>query len=156
MKSDMTPGNYQSARDRDKDVWKIFGYDKITDLKHSVRASRVAQMIKNLPAVQETWVQSLGQRDPLEKEMTTHSNILDWRIPWTEEPSVHGVTKSQTQCATNTFAFTFNTVFIVQESLQNLQHKLKKESSVQNVLVWKEISEESNRELLEVRQWEWK
>ena len=41
---------------------------------------------KNLPAMQETQVQSLGQEDPLEKEMTTHSSILAWRIPWTEEP----------------------------------------------------------------------
>ena len=42
-------------------------------------------MVKNLPAMQETWVQSLGQEDPLEKEMATHSSILAWRIPWTEE-----------------------------------------------------------------------
>ena len=40
----------------------------------------------NLPAVQETWVRSLGQEDPLEKEMATHSSIFAWRIPWTEEP----------------------------------------------------------------------
>ena len=49
-------------------------------------ASLVAQMVKNLPAVQETWVRSLGREDPLEKGMSTHSNILAWRIPWTEEP----------------------------------------------------------------------
>ena len=42
--------------------------------------------MKNLPAMQETQVQSLGQEDPLEKEMATHSSILAWRIPWTEEP----------------------------------------------------------------------
>ena len=46
----------------------------------------IAQMVKNLPAVQETQVRSLGQEDPLEKEMATHSSILAWRIPWTEEP----------------------------------------------------------------------
>ena len=46
----------------------------------------MAQMVKNLPATQETWVRSLGQEDPLKKEMTTHSSILAWRIPWTEEP----------------------------------------------------------------------
>ena len=46
----------------------------------------VAQMVKNLPAMQETWVRILGQEDPLEKEMATHSSILAWRIPWTEEP----------------------------------------------------------------------
>ena len=43
-------------------------------------------MVKNPPAMQETWVQSLGQEDPPEKEMATHSSILSWRIPWTEEP----------------------------------------------------------------------
>ena len=48
--------------------------------------SLVAQAVKNLPAIQETWVPSLGQEDLLEKEMATHSTILDWRIPWTEEP----------------------------------------------------------------------
>ena len=42
-------------------------------------------MVRNLPAMQESWVQSLGQEDPLEKGMTTHSRILAWRIPWTEE-----------------------------------------------------------------------
>ena len=43
-------------------------------------------MVKNLPAMQGTWVQSLGQEDPLEKGMAAHSSILAWRIPWTEEP----------------------------------------------------------------------
>ena len=43
-------------------------------------------MVKNLPAVQETWVQSMDQEDPLEKGMATHSSILTWKIPWTEEP----------------------------------------------------------------------
>ena len=45
----------------------------------------MAQRLKLLPAMQETWVRSLGQEDPLEKEMATHSSILAWRIPWTEE-----------------------------------------------------------------------
>ena len=49
-------------------------------------ASLVAQSIKNLPAMQETQVQPLGWEDPLEKGMATHSSILAWRIPWTEEP----------------------------------------------------------------------
>ena len=48
--------------------------------------SLVAQMVKSLPVMRETQVQSLGQEDPLEKEMATHSNILAWKIPWTEEP----------------------------------------------------------------------
>ena len=50
------------------------------------RASLVAQMVKYPPAMQETQVQSLGQEDPLEKGMATHSSILVWRIPWTEDP----------------------------------------------------------------------
>ena len=46
----------------------------------------MAKTVKNMPAMQETWVQSLGQEDPLEKRMATHSSNLAWRIPWTEEP----------------------------------------------------------------------
>ena len=49
-------------------------------------ASLVAQLVKNLPAMREIWVRSLGWEDPLEKGMATHSSILIWRIPWTEEP----------------------------------------------------------------------
>ena len=73
------------------------------------RASLVAQTVKNLPAMWETWVRSLGQEDPPppEEGMATHSRILAWRIPWTEEPGglqsmgsqrvrVHGVAKGQT------------------------------------------------------------
>ena len=59
-------------------------------------------MVKNLPAMQKTWVQFLGQKDPLEKEMATHSRILAWRIPWTD----HGLSKSQTQLSNFTFFFT--------------------------------------------------
>ena len=70
-----------------------------------VGASLVTQRLKRLPAMQETWVRSLGGEDPLEKEMATHSSILAWRIPWTENltdggawwaTTVHGVTKSRT------------------------------------------------------------
>ena len=46
----------------------------------------MTQMAKNQPAMQETWVRSLGREDPLEKEMATHASVLAWRIPWTEEP----------------------------------------------------------------------
>ena len=49
------------------------------------RASLVAQTVKNLPAMKETWVQALGWEDPLEKGMATHSSVLAWRIPWTEK-----------------------------------------------------------------------
>ena len=61
----------------------------MTQLRHGYKdlwVSLVAQRIKRLPAMQETWVQSLGWEDPLEKEIATHSSILAWRIPWTEEP----------------------------------------------------------------------
>ena len=47
-------------------------------------------MVKHLPSMQDTWVQSLGQKDPLEKGMATHSNILSWRIPWTKKPGWGG------------------------------------------------------------------
>ena len=53
--------------------------------KMNSSASLVDQLVKNLPVMQKTWVQSLGWEDPLEKGMTTHSGILAWRIPWTEE-----------------------------------------------------------------------
>ena len=63
-------------------------------------ASLVLQMVKNSPAMQETWVRSLGWEDPLEKGMATHSSILAWRIPMDKgawRAIVHGVPKSQTQ-----------------------------------------------------------
>ena len=53
---------------------------------HTIQDFPVVQMVKNLPAMQETWVQSLGQEDPLEKEMATHSSIIAWEVPWTEKP----------------------------------------------------------------------
>ena len=61
----------------------------------SKRASLVAQRLKRLPAMWETWVLSLGREDPLEKEMATHSSILAWRIPWTKEPGGLQSTGSQ-------------------------------------------------------------
>ena len=63
----------------------------------------VAHTVKSLPAVQETQVRSLGREDPLEKEMATHSSVLDWEIPWTEEPGglqVHGVARVRHDSAT--------------------------------------------------------
>ena len=55
----------------------------------------MAQRLKHLPAMRETWVRSLGREDPLEEEMATHSSILAWRIPWTEEPGGLQFTGSQ-------------------------------------------------------------
>ena len=61
------------------------------------KAFLVAQMVKNPPAMQENWVRSLGQEDPLEKGMAPHSSILAWRIPWTEAGySPQGCNKSDT------------------------------------------------------------
>ena len=60
-------------------------------------ASQVTQMVKNLPAMQETWVRSLGWEDPLKEGLATHSSILAWRIPvdrGTRQATVHGVAKS--------------------------------------------------------------
>ena len=55
------------------------------DFQIFIQASLVVQIIKNLPAIQEIWVRSLGQEDPLEEGMATHTSILAWRIPWREE-----------------------------------------------------------------------
>ena len=63
-------------------------FDKFLDPCNLLdRASLVAQTVKNLPAMRETWVQFLGWEHPLKKEMATHSSILAWRVPWTEESS---------------------------------------------------------------------
>ena len=68
-------------------------------------------MVKNLPAIQETRVQSLGQEDVMEKGMATYSSTLAWRTPWEEEPgrlhAVHGIATSQTQLSDFTFPFHF-------------------------------------------------
>ena len=72
-------------------------------------ASLVAQMVKNLPAIWETLVWALGQEDPLKEEMATHSSILAWRIPWTEEPEglqSMGLQRVRQDWVTNIFTFT--------------------------------------------------
>ena len=72
----------------------------------AIASSLLAQMLKSLPAMQETWVQTPGQKDFLEKEMTIHSSIVAWRIPWTEQLDGLQSTKSQRvghDRATNTF-----------------------------------------------------
>ena len=65
-------------------LWKNSNYLGLSSSQLGV--SLVAQTVKNLPAMWETWVQSLGWEDPLEEGMATHPSILAWRIPWTEEP----------------------------------------------------------------------
>ena len=71
--------------------------------------SHLAQMVKNLPAMWETWVQSLGWEDAQEKGMATHSSIPAWRISWTEEPGGLQSMGPQSQTRlTNTFTFSFN------------------------------------------------
>ena len=71
------------------------GKPKYTRIIYKVQASLVTQMVKNLPAMQETCIQSLGQEDPLEKGMATYSSVLAWRIPRTEEPGRLQSMKSQ-------------------------------------------------------------
>ena len=75
------------------------------------RTSLVSQTVKNLPVMRETWVRSLGREEPLEKKMAMHSNILAWRIPWTEEPGGPQSMGSQRvghDQATNTCIFHFH------------------------------------------------
>ena len=90
-------------------------------------ASLVAQTVKRLPTLRETWVRSLGREDPLEKEMITHSSTLAWKIPWTEEPGrlqSMGSLKSQTRLSDFTFIFRF--------------HTLEKEMAIHSkTIVWK-------------------
>ena len=62
------------------------GWARLSAAAHPRRASLVIQRVKRLPAMQEARVRSLGRKDPLEKEMATHSSTLAWRIPWMEEP----------------------------------------------------------------------
>ena len=66
-------------------IWAM-AHLHLASTREATRASLVARLVKNLPTVQETRVQSLGWEDPLEKEMATHSSILAWKISWTEEP----------------------------------------------------------------------
>ena len=68
-------GKFFTSESPEKPIYRSF-----------ILTSLVAQMVKCLPTMRETWVQSLGWEDPLEKEMATHSSILAWEIPWMEEP----------------------------------------------------------------------
>ena len=78
------------------------------EVYYPIGASLVAQKVKNLPAMQENWVRSLGNEDPLEKGMATHSSVLVWRILWTEEPGGLQSTGSQELDTTNRLTFSFH------------------------------------------------
>ena len=91
----------EKAREFQKNIYFCF-----------IGASLVSQRLNHLPAMQETWVRSLGQEDPLEKEMATHSSILAWRIPWTEEPGGLWSMGSQSRTRLSNFTFTFTFCFI--------------------------------------------
>ena len=94
------PGGSDGKAYNAGDLGSISGWERFpgegngNPLQHSW-ASLMAQRLKCLPAMQETWVRSLGQEDPVEKEMATHSSILAWRIPWAEEPGALQSTGSQ-------------------------------------------------------------
>ena len=81
-------------------LWQHCSHNQKSENKSNIfsrehETSLVAQMVKRLPTVRETWVRSLGQEDPLEKKMATHSSTLAWKIPWTEERSRLQSTGSQ-------------------------------------------------------------
>ena len=86
-----------------KDYALVVRLNKFPLLVRKERASRVAQMVKRLPTVWETRVRSLGWEDPLEKEMATHSSILAWKIPCTEEPGRLQSMGSQSQTQLSNF-----------------------------------------------------
>ena len=107
--------NHQNVFMKTAIIWSI--YTKIESICYQqwflqYWASRVAQRLKYLPVIWETWVWSLGRKDPLEKEMTTHSSILAWRIPWAEEPGGLQSTGSQSRTRLSDFTFTLQ-YFIV-------------------------------------------
>ena len=76
----------------------------------NIRVSLMGQMVKSLPLMQETWVRSWGQEDPLEKEMATRSNTLAWKIPWPEKPGRLLSMGSQSQARLSDFTFTFSSL----------------------------------------------
>ena len=104
----------------------------------------MAQLVKYLPAMQETWVRSMGWEDPLEKGKATRSSILAWKIPWTEEPGglqSMGVTKSQTRLSDKHLEkrkSVFSTKMLI---CQSLQHKCFSDKS-------DELSKTTNRVLI--------
>ena len=90
-----SPGIFQTQGSNLQLSPELAGGFFTTESPEKPRASLVAQRLKRLLAIQETWVRSLGWEDPLEKEMASHSNILAWRTPWMEEPGGLQSTGSQ-------------------------------------------------------------
>ena len=81
----------------------------------------MAQMVKRLPAMRKTWVQTLGREDLLEKEMATHSSTLVWKIPWTEKPGRLQSMGSQSRTQLSDFTFTFSTLKILWKTTDTKQ-----------------------------------
>ena len=128
-------------------LWRRFSWAVdicILKLIHLVVwASLVPQAVKHLPAMQETWVWSLGREDPLEKEMATHSSILAWRIPWTEEPGgLHSMGSQRTghDWAPNRFTWQKTTQHYKTIILQ-LKIKKKKTLGEWTIFIWTLSSE---------------
>ena len=93
------------------------------------RASLVAQMVKHLPTMWETWVQSLGQEDPLEKEMATHSSTLAWKIPWMEKPGKLQSMGLQSRTRLSDFTFFLSFLSLVAQMV-------KKPPAMWKIWVW--------------------
>ena len=101
-------------------------------------------MVKCLPAMREIWVRSLGWEDSLEKEMATHSSTRAWKIPWTEEPGVQGVTKSQTRLSDFTCINNLDFIMVVLASQNELG------SVLSSSMFWKSLRKTGVNSLLNV------
>ena len=105
-------GKLHTCKQQSIENWTYHCFCSVAKLSDSLRPDRrcwtalVAQTVKRLPTMRETWVQSLSQEDLLEKEMATHSSILAWKIPWTEEPGGLQSMGSQSQDTTERLHFT--------------------------------------------------
>ena len=115
----------------DTEIHSTWGTHSEFTLLHNTWAFLVDQKVKNLPKMWELWVQSLSQEDPLEKGMTTHSSILAWRIPWTQEPGRLqssgsqrvGMTERLTHTHTHTHTETGNTLVVSYALVKQLTDK---------------------------------
>ena len=101
---------------KDREAWWAVGLVVAESWTRLGASSLVAQLVKSLPVVRETWVPSLGREDPLEKEMASHSSILAWRIPWMEEPG--GLQSTGSQRVGHDWV-TFFSFFVVTEQQQH-------------------------------------